>query len=195
MGVNDEPTAAPPRATPAGTAAAPVGAAAHGGVVPPATLPADHLSGRPTPTGEELHASHPAPTFVALRRWVLSNAVQLRTLRGDLRKQIAASSSSAVGPLGDVPEKVVLVASELATNALAHGRPPTQVRLAQDGTTFLLEVSDGAVDRHPFLAEGRAPGDGGFGLQIARRLSLDVGWYADSEGKHVWATFCATDDA
>ncbi|QGQ21180.1 ATP-binding protein [Cellulomonas sp. JZ18] len=138
-------------------------------------------------------ASHPSSSFVALRRWVLDSAAQLRTLRGDLREQIAAASSSAVGPLGDVPEKVVLVASELATNALAHGRPPTQVRLAQDGTTFLLEVSDAAVDRHPFVAGSRAPGDGGFGLQIARRLSLDVGWYADSGGKHVWATFCPSE--
>ncbi|MFC8190096.1 ATP-binding protein [Cellulomonas sp. NPDC057328] len=189
--MSDEPTASHAPAQPAGA----VDAAAGTGVVPPRTLPDDDAAGRPAHAGEELHASHPATTFVALRRWVLDSAAQLRTLRGDLREQIAASSSSAVEPLGDVPEKVVLVASELATNALAHGRPPTQVRLSQDGRTFLLEVSDGALDRHPFLAEGRAPGDGGFGLQIARRLSLDVGWYADAEGKHVWATFCATEDA
>ncbi len=188
--MSDEPTTSHAPADAPGA----VDAAAGTGVEPPASLPADDAAGRPAPAGEELHASHPAPTFVALRRWVLDSAAQLRTLRGDLREQIAASSSSAVEPLGDVPEKVVLVASELATNALAHGRPPTQVRLSQDGRTFLLEVSDGALDRHPFLAEGRAPGDGGFGLQIARRLSLDVGWYADGAGKHVWATFCATED-
>lgn len=188
MRVSDDPYTVPPVTAPRGA----VDAAAGSGLEPPADLPSDLTARAPSP-GAELPASQPAPTFVALRRWVLDSAAQLRTLRGDLREQIAAASSSAVGPLGDVPEKVVLVASELATNALAHGRPPTQVRLAQDGTTFLLEVSDSAIDRHPFVAGARAPGDGGFGLQIAQRLSLAVGWYADATGKHVWATFCPTD--
>lgn len=188
MRVSDDPYAVPPVTAPDDAVHASPGS----GLEPPAALPGD-VTDPGRPEGTELPASHPASSFVALRRWVLDSAAQLRSLRGDLREQIAAASSSAVGPLGDVPEKVVLVASELATNALAHGRPPTQVRLAQDGRTFLLEVSDSAIDRHPFVAGSRAPGDGGFGLQIAQRLSLDVGWYADGTGKHVWATFCPSE--
>ena len=70
-----------------------------------------------------------------------------------------------------------------------RSRPPAHVRLALDGHLVLVVVSDDDTAHAPFLAEGRAPGEGGFGLQIARRLAHEVGWWVDDAGKHVWATF------
>jgi two-component sensor histidine kinase len=86
---------------------------------------------------------------------------------------------------------MVLVASELATNALRHGTPPTAVRLLRRRDTYLLDVADKDVDAQPYVAAGRPPGHGGFGLQIARRIAVDVGWYTAGATKHVWATFPA----
>ncbi|GIG32646.1 ATP-binding protein [Cellulomonas oligotrophica] len=158
------------------------------GTSAPAQLPPDDPT-VPSPRGRLLPAARPPEQFVAVRRWVLAGAAELRALRGELREQLAAATSDGTRTLGDIEEKVVLVASELATNALAHGEPPTQVRLWQHGHDFLLDVTDSDLTHHPHLAEGRGPGEGGFGLQIARRLSLDVGWYTESGLKHVWATF------
>ena len=155
---------------------------------PPALPPDDALT--PAAAGRSLPATRPGADFVPVRRWVLEHPVELRALRSDLRDQLAAS----VAPSDDgegVLDDVVLVTSELATNALAHGRTPAQVQLLLDGHEVLVVVSDGDPTHAPVLASGREAGEGGFGLQIARRLSSDVGWWADASGKHVWATFAA----
>lgn len=176
--MSDEPGASPAVARAPRAAAGPA-------PVPPAALPPDDpwsLGG----AGRALPAAHPPDSFVPLRRWVLETPAELRALRHELRDQVAAS----VAPDRDeAVDDVVLVASELATNALAHGRPPAHVRLAHDGADVLLVVSDCDTAHAPFVAEGRAPGEGGFGLQIARRLSAQVGWWSDGSGKHVWAAF------
>lgn len=97
----------------------------------------------------------------------------------------------STGRLSSTPDKLVLIASELATNALRHGLPPTIVRLARSGDRFLLEVADHDVSTEPVYAGRRIPGAGGVGLHMARQLSLDVGWYRTDDVKTVWATFTA----
>ncbi|MBB2925513.1 two-component sensor histidine kinase [Cellulomonas cellasea] len=82
---------------------------------------------------------------------------------------------------------MVLVASELATNALRHGTPPTTVALHQCEDRFLLTVADHDPTTRPYLAGRRTPGAGGFGLQIATMLALDLGWYRTETTKVVWA--------
>jgi serine/threonine-protein kinase RsbW len=63
------------------------------------------------------------------------------------------------------------------------------VQLLRRDDTYLLDVADHDLSTTPYLAGARAPGQGGFGLQIARRLAVDVGWYAGDLTKHVWARF------
>ncbi|MBO3089287.1 ATP-binding protein [Cellulomonas dongxiuzhuiae] len=155
----------------------------------PATLPPDDALTHAT-TDRALPATRPSAAYVPVRRWVLEEAHQLRGLRSDLREQLAASVVPSSGGESS-RDDVVLVTSELATNALAHGRAPAQVQLLLDGQDVLVVVSDGDATHAPSLAADREPGEGGFGLQIARRLSSDVGWWADASGKHVWATFAA----
>lgn len=157
--------------------------------LPPATLPPDDALSH-TVQGRALPATRPSAEYVPVRRWVLQEPTELRAMRSDLREQLHASVDSRSEDQG-LPDNVVLVTSELATNALAHGRAPAEVQLLLDGHAVLVVVTDGDTAHAPFLAEGREPGEGGFGLQIARRLSSDVGWWSDASGKHVWAAFPA----
>lgn len=168
--------------TPAGCTGRQVG----GLSTPPVALPTDDgFTGGAQ--GRALPATRPPSSYVHVRRWVVEQAAGLRRLRQELRDQLSASARTTDTDADDI----VLVTSELATNALAHGRSPALVQLLLDGQAVLLVVSDTDAAHAPFLAEGREPGEGGFGLQIARRLSTDVGWWSDANGKHVWATFPA----
>ncbi|WP_205687476.1 ATP-binding protein [Cellulomonas endophytica] len=141
-------------------------------------------------TDAGLPSAEPPETFVEVHRWELTTLEELARLRGELLGRITAVGTEP-RDLDDVPRNMVLVASELATNALRHGRPPTVVRLLSDGSGFALDVADHDVVSIPVLAGERRPGAGGFGLLIARRLAQDVGWYTRTETKHVWAAFAA----
>jgi two-component sensor histidine kinase len=124
-----------------------------------------------------------------LQRWVLDSPGQLKLLRASLCEAINAEARTADGELDEVPEKLVLVATELATNALRHGLPPTIVRLGRAGDHFILDVVDHDPDGVPEYAEGRALGGGGLGLRLARKFALEIGWYVFDGTKHVWAEF------
>lgn len=136
-----------------------------------------------------LDRSFPPDTYRPVRTWVLDSTAELRVLRAEIHEAVTGRAGDISS--GGVLERVVLVASELATNALRYGIPPTVVTLLADGQSYLLDVEDRAVDREPLMAAARQHGEGGFGLYLARRLALDVGWFADDVSKHVWATFLA----
>ncbi|WP_205687323.1 ATP-binding protein [Cellulomonas endophytica] len=125
-----------------------------------------------------------------LRQWLLDSTRTLRALRGELRAEINTVAGRAEDvDLDDVPEHMALVATELATNALEHGAPPTTTRLSSDGAAFLLEISDHDPASEPQEAGDRTAGDGGFGIRLARLLADEVGWYRTPGEKHVWALF------
>lgn len=151
----------------------------------------------PRPVGElsdeGLRSSLPPEDYTVRRTWDLHGVDELSRLRGELLEELSRDVGVDGVELGSVPEHLVLVASELATNALEHGLPPTTVTLMDrdDPRSYLLDVADHDLSTVPLIPGGRAPGAGGYGLQIARRLSVDVGWYATSESKHVWAEFSA----
>jgi anti-sigma regulatory factor (Ser/Thr protein kinase) len=94
----------------------------------------------------------------------------------DVRQRIRQELAKSSGPFDPLAvEDTLLVASELAANAIVHGGGITgfQTRVA-DGVLHVA-VSDGS-DRAP-AAVARAPGDlrpGGFGWPIIRRLALGV---------------------
>lgn len=133
-----------------------------------------------------LPASVPHPAAVELRRWRLDNFRELRRLRADLRTAVAGSSQRAPG---DLAERMAVVATELATNALRHGLPPTEVRLLRDHDRLIIDVADHDLAAAPVLDEDRPLGAGGLGLQLTREFAVDVGWYIGDATKHVWAGF------
>ncbi|WP_377270731.1 ATP-binding protein [Peterkaempfera sp. SMS 1(5)a] len=87
-------------------------------------------------------------------------------------------------------ETLVLVVSELVTNAVVHTGCPAVLRLvfpvgAADGPAVRVEVadaSDAPPERRP--AEGEALG--GRGLELVDCLCDRWGWYPDGSGKRVW---------
>jgi len=139
----------------------------------------------------DLITSMPPEEYQLVEEWVLSTTEELSALRAGLVATLESQGVPSTGRLSSTPDKLVLIASELATNALRHGLPPTIVRLARSGDRFLLEVADHDVSSEPVYAGRRIPGAGGVGLHMARQLSLDVGWYRTDDVKTVWATFTA----
>ena len=134
-------------------------------------------------------SSSAPPAMTEIQHWVLDSPAQLRTLRAALYEALTGRRSLTETTLDDVPEKLLIVATELATNALRHGLPPTIVRLGLSGGYFVLDVADHDPSVVPEYADERPPGAGGLGLQLARKLALDIGWYVANNTKHVWAQF------
>ena len=155
-------------------------------MVEPTSAPSgDDLDG----SDEGLPSSRPPASFAPVKTWVIQTVRELSELRAQILAEVGPAGSGRVPELDSVAHHMVLVASELATNALRHGIPPTIVRLLRDGSTYLLDVADHDLGTVPYVAGSRPPGLGGFGLQISRRLAVDVGWYATATTKHVWARF------
>lgn len=84
---------------------------------------------------------------------------------------------------------VVLLTSELVTNAVVHGRTPVELRLSDDGARIKVEISDG--DPAPLPPAGNGSSDdqpSGRGLLIVD--SLSDGWGCRRRrvppGKVVW---------
>jgi anti-sigma regulatory factor (Ser/Thr protein kinase) len=83
-------------------------------------------------------------------------------------------------------DDVALVVSELAANAVRHGRTPYTVSITQQPGTVRVEVQDrgggSPVMRHP-----EATAIGGRGLQIVDAVSRSWGVERVPDGKFVWA--------
>ena len=139
--------------------------------------------------GTSLRVSRPPADSVEVRSWVLDSFRELRLLRTSLHEALTGEPMPDGGVLDQIPEKMALVATELAANALAHTRPPTRVRLCRTEHSFILDVADHDPALVPRLADQRRARTGGRGLHITRKLAIDLGWYVDGEIKHEWAQF------
>jgi serine/threonine-protein kinase RsbW len=139
---------------------------------------------------EGLLSSRPPEGLALVRVWELDTVQEIALIRAGLRRELARGAEPQPR-LDPIAENMVLVASELATNALRHGKPPTVVQLFHSHDTYVLDVADHDLNSAPCIAGAREPGHGGFGLQIARRLAQTVAWYTSDTTKHVWAQFPA----
>ncbi|MEU8611257.1 ATP-binding protein [Actinoplanes sp. NPDC048791] len=140
-----------------------------------------------------LRTSPPPAQAVELEQWSLSHGDELRPLRLGLRDALSAHRLVDPAATDEVADRVVLVATELASNALRHGRPPAVVHLLRCDGRFLVDVADQDVAGVPQLAGIHLAGVGGRGLHIVRTLALDLCWYATATTKHIWASFPVTD--
>jgi serine/threonine-protein kinase RsbW len=136
-------------------------------------------------------ASWPPAGARDLCRWVLDDPAELRTLRSSLVEAITGRAPglhlAVSAALGDIAETMVVIATELATNALRHGLAPSTVRLSRTDAHFILDVADHDIRTRPIYDESRPPGAGGLGLPLVRDLSDGLGWYVTADTKHVWA--------
>lgn len=86
----------------------------------------------------------------------------------------------------EVPFDLLLIASELATNAVLHGTPPVELRLRIHESTIHIALADGG----PGDPVARAFTDdlgGGRGLSIVESLASAWGVDTRGPGKQVWA--------
>ena len=86
-------------------------------------------------------------------------------------------------------EDLLLVVSELVTNAVVHGAEPIRVTMVRAPQRIRVEVTDGAAAASPH-GNPRPPTDAetGRGLSVVTRLAVAWGWRASpGRGKTVWA--------
>lgn len=86
-------------------------------------------------------------------------------------------------------EDVLLVVSELVTNACLHAGGPEELLLRRSPKSLRLEVVDGGGGEPVPRTPHRAGRPGGHGMFIVQRLCLDWGVTrsTDRPGKTVWA--------
>ncbi|MEU6576182.1 ATP-binding protein [Streptomyces sp. NPDC046805] len=86
-------------------------------------------------------------------------------------------------------EDVLLVVSELVTNACLHAEGPDELLLARDNKVIRVEVSDRGTGQPAPRTPHRAGRPGGHGMFIVQRLCLDWGVVRipGLTGKTVWA--------
>ncbi|MFG2682541.1 ATP-binding protein [Streptomyces sp. NPDC048392] len=86
-------------------------------------------------------------------------------------------------------EDVLLVVSELVTNACLHAEGPDELWLACEKKVIRLEVSDRGTGQPAPRTPHRAGRPGGHGMFIVQRLCLDWGVVRTPgvAGKRVWA--------
>ncbi|MGW2784859.1 ATP-binding protein [Streptomyces populi] len=86
-------------------------------------------------------------------------------------------------------EDVLLVVSELVTNACLHAEGPDELRISCDNKVLRIEVSDRGSGQPAPRTPHRAGRPGGHGMFIVQRLCLDWGVVRTPglAGKTVWA--------
>jgi len=132
---------------------------------------------------------HPLPPDEEVARWTLDQPPALEALRVGLQRAVRAYASETAVDLTDLTERLMIAATELAGNALRHGRPPTVVALLRADGHLIIDVIDNDPTTRPTPGLDRPPGSGGLGLTLTQRLAEEVGWYPTGTDKHVWAQF------
>ena len=127
-----------------------------------------------------------------IARWTLNRPPELQTLRAAVRQAVLRRVMVTVD-VADLVERLMIVATELAGNALRHGRSPTVVALLRADGHLIVDVRDQDPATVPAVDRRRPRGAGGLGLPLAAHLAQQVGWYPTGTGKHVWAQFAITE--
>ncbi|MFI6243041.1 ATP-binding protein [Micromonospora sp. NPDC050795] len=135
------------------------------------------------------HVSRPPPGAAELQRWPLTGGNELRSLRISLNRCLADLTPLPTDLREDFGGRLLLVATELATNALQHGTPPAIIRLSSQDEYLILDVSDSDLTSRPHLTDPVVAGCRGRGLMISQSLSSRIGWYQTPTAKHTWAAF------
>lgn len=107
----------------------------------------------------------------------------------EARRFVQRHAASWLNPSDDL----LLVTSELATNAIRHGGGGFELTLSRHGAEVTVEVRD-RVNARPVVRHPGARSPSGRGLRIIDQLAQSWGIRAlPGEGKVVWARFANSD--
>lgn len=109
-------------------------------------------------------AAAPRPVAGAGERQAFAVVGDLRRLRAFVRERALAAGLAA-----EPAEDLVMAVTEVATNALRHGRPPFGAEVARDAAAVACSVSDAGGGPDVLVGMARAGGDL-TGLDVVRRL-------------------------
>ncbi|MFE7133943.1 ATP-binding protein [Streptomyces sp. NPDC057638] len=138
----------------------------------------------------------PGATGGPVRRLALASASGIVPLARDFTRQALYDWGWLPAATADrraAAEDVLLVVSELVTNACLHAEGPEELRVSCDGKVLRLEVSDRGAGQPAPRTPHRAGRPGGHGMFIVQRLCLDWGVLRvpGAPGKTVWAELAA----
>lgn len=105
---------------------------------------------------------------------------------GPAQARAAVTACAAELGLQEVSDDVVLLVSEMVTNAIRHAAPPVRLEIQAGDDDVVVAVRDGS----PHPPAPRRPGqdaEGGRGMLLVDLLSDDHGVRGDPPGKAVWA--------
>ncbi|MFG2197017.1 ATP-binding protein [Streptomyces sp. NPDC048639] len=151
----------------------------------------------PGDRGPEAGGASPAvPSSGQVRRLDLNDASGIVPSARDFTRQALYDWGWLPAATGDqraAAEDVLLVVSELVTNACLHADGPEELRVGCTGKVLRLEVVDLGSGSPAPRTPHRASRPGGHGMFIVQRLCLDWGVVrnADGVGKTVWAELAA----
>lgn len=133
-----------------------------------------------------------APASAHVRRLTLSGASGIVPLARDYTRQTLHEWGWLPASTADrraAAEDVLLVVSELVTNACLHADGPEELWLRRTKTGIRLEVVDAGHGEPSPRSPHRAGRPGGHGMFIVQRLCVDWGVTRtpDRSGKTVWA--------
>ncbi|RBM18620.1 ATP-binding protein [Prauserella sp. PE36] len=128
----------------------------------------------PEPLTLDLPGSVEVPLLVQVRQWA-----------GSALNDLAEDHLNAV----------LLVCTELLTNAYDHADGSSQLRLRRNRVPcwVLIEVDDGVVEHQPVVGRSRLGDLRGRGLILVDKLSEDWGVRTHEAGKTVWARVSCED--
>ncbi|MEU9981952.1 ATP-binding protein [Streptomyces sp. NPDC050856] len=149
----------------------------------------------PPPTAPEA-SSNTDGGRPGMRRLALGSASGVVPLARDFTRQALYDWGWMPAPTADrraAAEDVLLVVSELVTNACLHAEGPEELRVSLDAKVLRLEVEDRGPGQPAPRTPHRAGRPGGHGMFIVQRLCLDWGVVRspDRPGKTVWAELAA----
>ncbi len=123
------------------------------------------------------------PTQSGVRTAQLALATDLSSIAEARAATHATLTGWEVPP--DVTDGLVLLLSEVATNALLYGRPPVEVMLRRTAHKVVLEVRDRGWT-YPRRRLASADDEGGRGLELVGALATRWGVRTLSRGKAIW---------
>jgi anti-sigma regulatory factor (Ser/Thr protein kinase) len=98
----------------------------------------------------------------------------------------AAEFAARLGAGSAAAWRLLVVVSELVTNAVQHGDPPVTLILERRAEAILVEVEDGGAAEPELRVQPERWSGRGRGLEIVVALGRTWGWRPRPGGKIVW---------